>query len=720
VSTLRPFPGAFFLRVGVLLALTAVVGLAYQAVEDFIPYWDYARIESLYNQLATAFDGGPVAGVGWLFDQVNRDEYNSVFALPLMVAPKVFGGSRDSIVLAVLLFHTTLYLLVFAFLLRKVFDYASLNDVGLLQLGSTLLLPSIFTATLLGFETIAVLPVLTVGVVVFLSAAWPDRELSRSKRLGIFFLAGAILAATFLIRRAYAYTVISFFVTAGLVLLGELVLGRISWWSREAWTRIMGLAVAGAGSATVLLIVAKDRVLMVLATPYDELYAPWKMSSANVALQLLASVGGLVLILTAAGYLLRRGVIPKGRGAMTTLLGGTAAFGFLHWILFIRLRMRLDKPMLYAPMIALGLAMLFTGRDQRRWSNIARGVCLALLLVNLAVSLGAAPEIKAARKWVFAQPLPPLTRDDMDEYRELVTWLRQNTVPEHGRGEPILVLAATGDINDSLVKESETHFFGWGANKLNVPHFNSVDRTSNYPIWLHEAEWVLVARPFQFHTSLEERLLLRFGWREFAGKRGVSANFEQLDQEWVIGRRAAKPVTVEVWRRIRPDSPAEMLDLMDRARDFVVHHPVFPNLWVAENSSRGFYATRIKRSGEHYRLVFTVRPGIGSATSAVLMRPLGEGIEIRGAAAVARGNPVGVELVAELLDVDAVREGTNTVLFSETVPVAGDAETPFDLRSTSEAGGVLLRFEVRQTSVRRGGKIPVRVTLELEIGPHSR
>ncbi|MCK5438744.1 MAG: hypothetical protein KAI97_02310, partial [Gemmatimonadetes bacterium] len=212
---MRRLPRTFILRLGVLLALTAVVGLAYQAVEDFIPYWDYARIESLYNQLATAFDDGPAAGVGWLFDQVNRDEYNSVFALPLMVAPKVFGASRDSIVLAVLLVHTALYLLVFAFLLRKVFDYASLNDVGLLQLGSTLLLPSIFTATLLGFETIAVLPVLTAGVVVFLSASWPDRELSRSQRFGLFFIAGALLAATFLIRRAYAYTVISFFVTTG-------------------------------------------------------------------------------------------------------------------------------------------------------------------------------------------------------------------------------------------------------------------------------------------------------------------------------------------------------------------------------------------------------------------------------------------------------------------------------------------------------------------------
>jgi len=308
----------------------------------------------------------------------------------------------------------------------------------------------------------------------------------------------------------------------------------------------------------------------------------------------------------------------------------------------------------------------------------------------------------------------------MDECRELVTWLRQNTVPEQGRGEPILVLAATGNINNSLIKASETHFFGWGAKKLNVPHFNSVDRTSNYPVWLHEAEWVLVARPFQFHTSLEERRLLRFGWEEFARKRGVSASFEQLDRKWVIGRKAATPVTVEVWRRIRPDSPAEVLDLMDRARAFVVHHPVFPNLWVAENSPRGFRATRIKRSGEHYKLVFTVRPGVGSATSAVLMQPLGEGVEIRGAAAVAWGHSVGVELVAELLDVDAVREGTSTVLFSETVSFGGDAETTLNLRSPSEAGGVLLRFEVRRNPVRSGGKNPVRVTLDVEIGPHSR
>lgn len=720
ISILERLPGRFLLRLGILVALTAAIGVAYQAVENSIPYWDYARIESLYNQLEAGFENGPVAGLGWLLDQVNRAEYNSVFALPLMVAPGIFGESRDSIVLAGLLIYTTLYLIAFGFLLRKIFGYASLDEIGLIGLGSALLLPSVFTATMLGFETIAVLPVLTAGLVVFLVAAWPDAEVNHGKRLALFFLAGGLLAATFLMRRAYAYTVISFYTAAGLVLLGELLLGVVSWRSREARTRILGLATAGLGSATVLLLVALDRVLVVLSTPYQELYAPWKMASSKVVLQLLSSVGGSLLVLSTAGFLLRRKVVPKGRRAMAALLGGTAAIGFAHWILLVRLRMRLDKPLLFAPMIALGLAMFFTGRDDQRWSNAARIACLALLLVNLGVSLGAVPEIKAAQSLVFAHPLPPQTRDDMDGYREMVSWLRQASAPEGGPAEPVLVLGATGDFNDSLVKEAENYFFGSEKSRLNVPHFSSVDRTSNYPVWLHNADWVLVARPFQFHTSLEQRRLMRFAWEEFTRNRGVSANFERLEEKWVVGRRAAKPVTVEVWRRVRPDAPAEVLDLIERARAFVVHHPVFPNLWVAESASRRFTATRLMRSGEHYRLGFTLATGVGEATSAVLMKPLDGWVEVRGAAVVADGYQRGVELVSELIDLNAVLAGTEDVLVGEVIPLRRGGDNPLSLQLTPEVGAGLLRIELHRASSGGPGKRPVRVTLGLEIISHSR
>jgi hypothetical protein len=713
-------PRRFLLRLGVLVALTAAVGVAYQAVEDFIPYWDYARIESLYNQLEAGFAGGPVAGFGWLVDQVNRADYNSVFALPMMVAPEIFGRSRDSIVLSVLLIHTLLYLVAFGFLLRRVSGAASLDEIGLVPLGSALLLPSIFTATMLGFETIAVLPVLTVALTGFLAAAWPGENETLGKRLGLFFGAGVLLAATFLIRRAYAYTVISFYTAAGLVLLGEVIVGTVSWRSREFRTRIVGLAAAGLGSAATLLLVARDRVFSVLSTPYEELYAPWEMAPPKVFLQLLASVGGSLLVVAAAGYILTRRVIPEGRRAMAALLGSTAAIGFLHWILLVRLRMRLDKPMLYAPMIAVGLAIFFSQRDERRWSKIARLACLVLLLVNLGISLGAVPEITAVRSLVFANPLPPQTRDDMEQLREMVSWLRQATVPDGGPAEPILVLGATGDINDSLVKEAENHFFGFKNSRLNVPHFNSVDRTSNYPVWLHTADWVLVPRPFQFHTSLEERRLMRFGWEEFARGRGVSANFERLDQRWVIGRRAAKPVTVEVWRRSRQDTPAELLDLIDRARAFVVHHPVFPNLWVAERAPRGFSATRITRSGEHYRLVFTLAAGAKATTSAMLMEPLDGRVEIRGVAVVADGDPKGVELVAELRDLNGVRAGTEETLVSKTFGIRRGAESRFDLLLTPEAGAGLLRLELRRAMKGRPAKRPVRVSIEVEIVGQSR
>ncbi|MCU0305980.1 MAG: hypothetical protein MUC56_18145 [Thermoanaerobaculales bacterium] len=707
----RP-PVAFVVRLLVLVALTAAIGIAYQAVEDFIPYWDYARIERLFQTLAEAFDDGPAAGLEWLRDQVNSSEYNSVFALPLMPVSDLVGASRDRIVLAVLLVHVTLYLVAFGFLLRKVLGLGSLDEVGLLPLGAALLLPSVFTATMLGFETVAVLPVLTVAVTLFLAASWPDGAPTTTRRMALFALAGGLLAATFLIRRAYAYTVISFYATAGLVLLAELVLGRLGWRSREARVRVAGLAAAGAGSLAVLLGIARDRVLSVLATPYHELYAAWKISSLEAYRQLLSSVGGIVLVAAAVGFLVGRRALPAGRRIMADLLGLTAAVGFAQWIFLVRLRMRLDKPMLYAPMIALGIALLLGDRAGRRWAGVVRVVVVVLLVANLGASLGALPGVEGLRRVVVADPLPPLTRDDMDEFRDLVSWLRAETTGADGRGEPILVLAATGDLNDSLVKEAEIAFFGWGDQRLDVPPFNTVDRTSNYPVWLHRAEWVVLARPFQFHTSAEERRLLRFAWDELVERRGVARNFERIDRRWVLGRRAKRPVRVEVWRRVRDDSPTELLDLLDRSKAFVIHHPVFPDLWVEDGPLPGFFSDRLKREGEVYRLHLPLPAG-RLVSSATLMAPLDGGVGVVVKAAPARGRARGAELVAELLDVEALRAGVEEVVLRRALAVEETVRLELE---TPTGATVLLRLGVE----RPAAKAPALIMADVEIAGQSR
>ena len=713
MGSARP-PVAFILRLLALLALIAVVGLVYQSVENFIPYWDYARVEKLFHALAEAFDGGVIHGFSWLLHQVNNVEYNSIFALPLMVAADLIGASRDRIVLAVLLVHLGLYLVAFAFLIRKVFGYRSVNEVSILQLGSALLLPSVFTATMLGFETVAVLPVLTLALIAFLAASWPDEEQSDGRRMALFFLAGTLLASTFLIRRAYAYTVINFYFTAGLLVVGEVALGRLAWWSREMWVRVVGMAAAGLGTLAILLGLARDRVFSVLATPYHDLYAAWKITPVEAGRQLLASVGGIVLLAAAAGFLFRRFVVPVPRRVMAVLLGLTGTLGFLQWIFLVKLRMRLDKPMLYAPMIALGIALLFTGRDEKRWSNLLRGFCFAVLVVNLGISLGALPEVKAAKRVVFAHPLPPLVRSDMAEYRDLVDWLRSETVDDTGRGEAILVLAASGDINDSLIKDAEIYFYGWGNHILNVPPYNTVDRTSNYPVWLHSADWVLLARPFQFHTSAEERRLIRFGWDEFVEHRGLSRNFECLDETWIVGRDPKKTVELEVWRRTAPDTLAELLDLLDRAKEFVIHHPVFPDLWVEDQAPFAFSSSRIKRKGEHYSLHFTLGQGRRAATSAVLMQPLAADTEIRFEPEVIRGSSDNTVLIAEFLDDSGIRTGVERILHTKTVIIGGRGPVEVAIRAPDEGATLLrLRLERRSQSRMNGPLLRVRTRVEI-------
>ncbi|MBZ0111553.1 MAG: hypothetical protein K8J08_03760 [Thermoanaerobaculia bacterium] len=583
---------------GLVLLLVAfgvfLVGRAYQSVESWIPYWDFARIEGLFHGIVLAFDEGIVEGIRWTYGQVNSEEYNSLFGLPLLVMGEALDSSRDRLILALLTGYSFLYACSFAVLVRT--TVGSLVDQSKLIVLAPVLLPPLLTATLLGFETIAVLPFLTLAVAVLQVSLWPVSGARRGNRAMGLVMAGVLLAACFLLRRAYVLAIVATLGSAGLVITLPLIFQpRTSLVLREFLDRLTGLLLCGLAAGVTLMALGPGRVESLFAVGYKDLYAAWNTPAAEVLSQLTASVGLVPLILAGGGLAIgiataRRDLRP--RLVFVALLLVSTLVG---WITLVGFRMRFDKPLLLAPALSLGWALLLTKwRVGGVWRMVALAV-VGVLGLNLAIALGAVGQPSVLSVDLFATAYPPNHRGDLPELERMNRWLHRPA----NRG-PVYVLAATGDFNDSLVKQADLAFNGRSGSVLNLPPFNSVDRTTNYPVWMHDARVILVAVPFQQHSSSKERRLLRFAWEEFSSSGPYSAAFTRVGAEWRVGRRANRPVRVEAFRRHRASSLAETLDLIERARAFAIHQPVYSDLWLFE--SRRGRSQRLRESGNRYRL----------------------------------------------------------------------------------------------------------------------
>lgn len=703
---------SFLLRALALTAAALLVGALYLRREEFVPYWDFARIEGQFFHLSQQAALGPAALVSFLHRQVNTGEYNAIFGLPLLVAPGFFGASRDHLLLGVLGVYTLASVLTFGLLLQASTSVRRLSDLRLSALMAPLLVPPLFTATLRGFETLAAPPLVTLGLALQIGAAWPkDSHSPLGRRLGLGLASGVAVATAALARRAFMFAAAGFFLATALALLGELVSSRWRPPAVELRRRFAILAATGAGAALLLLSVAVGRIVAVAGTPYDELYGAWRVTPAQAVRHLSGSVGWVLLLAVATAYPL---LLVRGRSihrrAVAFLIAMLAAEVAL-WLVVVRFPFRFDKPLLLAPVLAFPLGVLAVeARGSKRW-RWANGVLLAVLALNVASALGAVPKWPLRRSAILALPMPPVTRPDMPELKQMVSWLRERTVDEAGARQPVFVVAASRVLSQSLLANAETTFFGWGNAVLRLPQLVSVDRSANYPIWLHEAAWVLVLTPFQFHSDPDERRLLRFVYDELMEGRGIASDFELLPERFELKVPALPKVEVLVFRRQRPSSPATLLDLLERARRAVVHPPVHPNLWIPGPGFSGLEARRRPDAEERYDLLLTAAGVSGEVASALWLEPLDAARQVTLRGRVRDGLPAGCELVAELLNPEALKGGSLVPLGTVARPLSATQVEELYVSGQAHHGG-LLRLAIR---VPPGNRLHGHLTVAVEV-----
>jgi len=542
--------------------------------ERIFPYWDAAVYHDLTLALTDAFTRSPAEGLHELRESLPED-YNSLFALPLVPGIMVAGERRLAFVLLVFVVYFIPYLLAAAWLARGLLPQHPQRAMlaGAVFIVAT---PACWYHVALGYPDIGGAALIAAGVLLY--GHW-----RRSGRLRALMLMGLLAGLAIVFRRHYVYAVAALFAAvladagAGALARREDARGR----ARAAAGRIGGVALAAAVGWLTIRLVQPSFFRQALASSSGR-FAGWQHSVTDTLSSMVGTVGAVPLALAAAGWLtvcLRPG---GARAEFRILLMGTTAWA-AAWSLHAR-QQPYHYPHWLPLFVALGLAALWVALREisRRFLRVGGAIAMAVLVsVGLVTGVPLAIPVATARalpRRLFPDPMAPRINPAYDEVARLVTHLREIARPD----DAILVAASSHALNFDILRGAERTLYGRNGARLQVLEFDQVDSLGKLPTsLLLGTAIVVVATPFQHHLAPDQQKVVRVLFDAVTGSWPIAADFELLPDRFTLGTPGTE---VRLYRRVRPSSPEVRDDTTRRIDLFVLGTPLDAPRWVLRSS----------------------------------------------------------------------------------------------------------------------------------------
>lgn len=555
----RPEPGTHgqdgLWLVAAALAVAAVA-LLYVRAERWIYFWDAALYQTIVADTGAAFarswsDG--VAGVG----RSLSDDYNQLFALPLVPIAGAAAQSRAVYVTALaLVYHLPMALVLGALAAAVLRDGSRRVAWGAVVL--VLCLPTVWAPTLRGLPDASAAALYYIGLL-----AYARHSDGGSRRHAV--LAGAAVAGAALFRRHFAYAALVVYAAALIhaPLLAGASTGRP--WPQRARHAALTLALMALGSALVLGTIGVPFMQHTFAADYYTLYRSYLQPPAGEFRDFITFYGVLPWTLSAAGWIAaaRRGLLRPGPASFVALTGSGA---FALWVFYVR-QWGPQYGFHVTPLLVAGLAALGVtvqrGLARHRSLRTAAVVTAALLLaVNAWHSFGVTSPVRVPRiRRLLAARYPPATRPDYDEVLRLTRYLR-TVAPADA---PIFVVGSSETFNWDVLARADALVRDPAAPPLAIGVAPQVDSRDWVPVEdLLEAQVAVVASPFQHHLEPDEQDVVRVAGLVFSDGWELARDFARSPEQFHL----RDGVTVQVYVRERPTPAAAALRFaseMDRA-----------------------------------------------------------------------------------------------------------------------------------------------------------
>lgn len=283
-----------------LLIILFVIGHTFYYVgsEHNVYYWDYNGYWRLWQDITLQIMHQPFKAFKFILASINSNDYN---VLPVVV-PTIFSGlpfsSRMSYILSLSVFYYIPVILLFSYIY---YNFIASSERKFSDLVISLLLPATFVAfwipILAGYPDIC-------GLVFVLLALLYQFKFDIGNKIYIkkMLVLGILLWSPFLLRRWYAYTVVSLYISLP-ILNYFLFFDKTRIWFRMR-AIIQNFLISGVTSFVFALAFQNGLIRRIVTTNYSDLYAAYQGGLGYSIKSLFNSCGYYVLPFVILGVLL--------------------------------------------------------------------------------------------------------------------------------------------------------------------------------------------------------------------------------------------------------------------------------------------------------------------------------------------------------------------------------------------------------------------------------
>lgn len=486
----------------VVIAFAALVAVGYVSQETPTWYWDFANYHEKLRYYVNEFQmGRGASALQSIARGIRASDYNATPILPLLPVSLFFTAERSVYILSLVLLYLLPASALTYILCKDCSRKPSQPFQDALLWFMIVCFPGFWGPTLRGFpDVLGLIPLGAAGHIILRS-----EYLTAASRKNLV-LAGVLLWVSFLIRRWYAYGVVSIVATTAAFAIGRrwsqgMPMRRVL---RETLAKFLMLA---APAVILLLLIQPDLTQRILSSSYEHLYEAYQTGWREKWRDIAIGLGPANLLLLALGIYMtvRQRNYKVGYCLLVALLyflvfGRTQALGMQHrMFVYLWLFPAVALPLLQVPVLCKG----------RGSGWLHSGILAAYAPIWLALTLLPTARITLLPSKVSSQlsatMFPPLQNKHYQMLQMLVKSLEKN--PRYAN-KRIAVLPSSTIINEAIIAEMSKDI----ASRM--VWTSQVDQRDGFWLSLLDADVIVATSQDSIHLPAEHQRVITLPSKE--------------------------------------------------------------------------------------------------------------------------------------------------------------------------------------------------------------
>ena len=475
-----------FIMTALFVVLVNLLVVHYINTEKNIYYWDNSAYWTSAIDLMHAFQASIRGGLAVTLKSLETD-YNYLPILPIVPILKIFGTSRLTFVLAIVNLYVVPSVIIFVWLFQSLFYKKASGKFLAMSLFAMLLFPALLLPALAGQVDAVGLLVIAIILLVFSKMDFKKYNLCFSMALGI------LMCLLIVVRRWYSYWAVGAVIVLTLVTIYRIVKSKEFKLDKVRLKIFVGpfLNMLTIGlTALALMYFCFHHLLLAYTINYSDLYSAYKdgdLLSQVVRFGYYFGIVPIVVMLLGLTIAIFDKRFNKRRIIAVFFVAQTV----LVFLLFtITQNFSAHHYYLLVPLFIYSYLMVITYTLQSN-KRVVLGAVISVIVVmsfvNAFISTGRGLTVHL----LLGEQNSPIIRKDIPVLKDLVTYVEAVKQPN----DTIYILSSSDTFNDSLLRDVNL------PNRFidNIIQTSHVDKRDGFPNNFFGADYILVARPVQYH-----------------------------------------------------------------------------------------------------------------------------------------------------------------------------------------------------------------------------